>query len=67
MAMVRQSLTVRVPAPLLRKLMSARKVKTYSELMNTLLAEEEERRRSHKVLRKTAGTILASAINNCLL
>ena len=63
----RKALTVRVSEARLRKLMRARKAKTQSDLINTLLAEEEERLRSHKVLRDTAGTVRASEINDRLL
>ena len=51
-----RAVTVRVSEARLRKLMRARRVATQSELINTLLAEEEERLRSHAVLRETAGT-----------
>ena len=42
MATIRKAFTVRVPETRLRKLMKARKAKTQSELINILLAEEEE-------------------------
>jgi len=67
MAKVRKVLTVRIPEARLRKLMKARKAKTQSELINTLLAEEEERLRSHKVLHDTAGTVTPSSIDDRLL
>jgi hypothetical protein len=67
METTRKALTVRIPEARLRKLMKARKVKTQSELINTLLAEEEERLHSHKVLRDTAGTVKPSSINDRLL
>ena len=51
-----RAITVRVSEARLRKLMRARRVATQSELINTLLAEEEGRLRSHAVLRVTAGT-----------
>ena len=63
----RKSLTVRIPEARLRKLMRARKAKTQSDLINTLLAEEEERLHSHQVLRATAGTLKASEVNDRLL
>ena len=44
-----QPRTVRISEARLRKLMRARRVATQSELINTLLAEEEERLRSHAV------------------
>jgi len=67
MAKARKALTVRIPEARLRKLMKARKAKTQSELINTLLAEEEERLRSHKVLHDTAGTVTPSSIDDRLL
>jgi hypothetical protein len=63
----RKAVTVRIPEALLRKLMKERKAKTQSELINTLLAEEEERLRSHKVLRSTAGSVKPSSIDDRLL
>ena len=63
----RKALTVRVPETRLRKLMQARKAKTQSDLINTLLAEEEERLQSHQVLRETAGTVKPAEINDRLL
>jgi hypothetical protein len=67
MAVARKALTIRIPEARLRKLMKARKAKTQSELINTLLAEEEERLRSHKVLRETAGMVKPSSIDDRLL
>ncbi len=67
MATVRKALTVRIPEARLRKLMRARKMKTQSDLINTLLAEEEERLRSHRVLHETAGTVKPTEINDRLL
>jgi hypothetical protein len=67
MAAARKALTVRIPEARLRKLMRARKMKTQSDLINTLLAEEEERLRSHQVLRETAGTVKPTQINDRLL
>ena len=48
-----KALTVRIPEARLRKLMRARKAKTQSALINLLLAEEEERLHSHRVLHDT--------------
>jgi len=62
-----KTLTVRIPEARLRKLMQTRKAKTQSDLINTLLAEEEERLRSHQVLRNTANTLKPSEINDRLL
>ena len=64
---VSKALTVRVPAARLRKLMRARRVATQSELINRLLAEEEERIRSHAVLRETAASARASEVDDRLL
>jgi hypothetical protein len=49
----RKTVTVRIPQPRLRNLMRARHCKSQSELINTLLAEEEERLKSHGTLRET--------------
>jgi hypothetical protein len=62
-----KALTVRIPEAPLRKLMRARKAKTQSDLINTLLTEEEKRLHSHQVLRDTAGTLKPSKINDRLL
>ena len=62
-----KALTVRVPEARLRNLMRARKAKTQSDLINTLLAEEEERLRSHQILRDTAGSLKPSEINDRFL
>jgi hypothetical protein len=62
-----RAITVRISEVRLRKLMRARKAATQSELINTLLAEEEERLRSHAVLRDTARTVRASDIDARLL
>jgi len=51
----KKAVTVRVPAGRLRNVMRARKLSTQSELINTLLEEEEERLESQRVLRETAG------------
>ena len=62
-----RAITVRISEARLRNLMRARKSATQSELINTLLAEEEERLRSHAVLRKTARTVRAGDIDARLL
>jgi hypothetical protein len=62
-----KALTVRIPEARLRKLMRARKAKTQSDLINLLLAEEEERLHSPRVLRDTAGTLTPTEINDRLL
>jgi hypothetical protein len=67
MAVTRKALTVRIPEARLRRLMRARRAKTQSELINTLLAEEEERLRSHQVLYETAGTVKRSSVDDRLL
>lgn len=53
----RKAVTVRIPVPRLRQLMRARKMKSQSELINTLLEEEAERLKSHQVLLETAGKL----------
>ena len=63
----KRAVTVRVSEARLRKLMRARRVATQSELINTLLAEEEERLRSHAVLRETAGTGRTRDVDDRLL
>jgi hypothetical protein len=63
----RRAITVRVPAARLRALMRARHLKTQSELINTLLAEEEERLRSVAALRETAGKARANELDDRLL
>ena len=62
----RKAVTVRIPRPRLRQLMRARKVKSQSELINTLLEEEEERLKSHQVLRETQGKLRRSAVDDRL-
>ncbi len=62
-----RAITVRISEARLRKLMRARKSATQSELINTLLAEEEERLRSHAVLRDTARTVRAGDVDARLL
>jgi hypothetical protein len=62
-----RAITVRIPDARLRKLMRARKVSTQSELINMLLAEEEERLRSQAVLRDTARTVRAGDVDGRLL
>jgi hypothetical protein len=62
-----RAITVRISEVRLRKLMRARKAATQSELINTLLGEEEERLRSHSLLRATAGTVHAKELNARLL
>jgi hypothetical protein len=64
---VSRAITVRISDVRLRKVMRARKAATQSELINTLLCEEEERLRSHGVLRATAGTVRARDLNARLL
>ena len=63
----RKAVTVRIPESRLRRLMRVRKFKSQSDLVNTLLAEEEERLKSHQAIRKTAGTARPSDIHDRLL
>ena len=63
----RKAVTVRIPETRLRRLMRARKFKSQSDLINTLLAEEEERFKSHRVIRETEGTAKPSEIHDRLL
>ena len=62
-----KAVTVRVPSARLQRLMRARKASTQSELINTLLAEEEERQRSHATLLATARTAPARNLDDRLL
>ena len=61
-----RAITVRISETRLRKLMRARRAATQSELINTLLAEEEERLRSHAVLRDTARTVRTGDVDDRL-
>jgi len=63
----RITVALRITEVRLRKLQRERKAKMQSELINTLLAEEEERLQSHKVLRRTAGTFKPSSVDDSLL
>ena len=65
--MAKRGITIRVAETRLRKLMRARRMRTQSDLINTLLAEEEERLRSHAVLRETAGTVRSGDVHDRLL
>ena len=62
-----KAVTVRIREPRLRRLMRARKLKSQSALINTLLSEEEERLKSHRALRATEGTAKPSEIHDRLL
>ena len=62
----RRAITVRHPEARLRKVMRARRVATQSALLDTLLAEEEERLQSHAVLRATTGTARAGDVDDRL-
>lgn len=50
-----KSVTVRLPLARLRRVMRARRAATEAELLNVLLAEEQERIESAAVLRATSG------------
>ena len=63
----RKAITVRVPERLLRRLMRARKSNNQSDLINALLAEEEERQRSWRAIQDTIGTGRPSEIDDRLL
>lgn len=63
----RKAVTVRILEPRLRRLMRARKLKSQSDLINTLLEEEEERLKSHQVIRETQGTAKLSELHDRLL
>lgn len=63
----RKAITVRVSSAQLRRLMRARKAATQSELINDLLAEEEERLEAEAVLRATSGTAGPTDLDDRLL
>lgn len=63
----RKAVTVRILQPRLRNLMRARHCKSQSELINALLAEEEERLKSHRALRETEGKLKRTQVNDRLL
>jgi hypothetical protein len=65
--LVQKALSVRVPEERIRKLMRLRRAKSRSALINALLAEEEERLQSHRVLGKTAGLARAGDLDDRLL
>jgi hypothetical protein len=62
-----KAVTVRIPAHRLEKVMRARKAATQSELINTLLAEEEERLEAEAVLRATTGAAGPGELDDRLL
>jgi hypothetical protein len=63
----KKAITVRVPESRVRGLMRARKLATQTELINTLLEEEEERIRSERALRETAGSVSRAGFDDRLL
>lgn len=63
----RKAVTVRILQSRLRHLMRVRNYKSQSELINALLAEEEERLKSHRILRETQGKLKKSEVNDRLL
>ena len=63
----RKAVTVRIIQPRLRNLMRVRNCKSQSELINTLLAEEEERLKSHRVIRESARKLKRTQVNVRLL
>ncbi len=62
-----RSITVRVRANDLKKVMKARSMQTQSEAINTLITEEAERIKSLAVLRATAGTAREDEFDDRLL
>jgi hypothetical protein len=66
-ARTKKPITVRVPVARLRKLMRARKAATQSDLINTLLTEEEERLESEQLLRETTGSAGAGDLDDRFL
>lgn len=63
----KKAITVRVSEVRLRKVMQARKAVTQSELINTLLGEEEERLEAERALRETVGSARAADFDDRLL
>lgn len=63
----RKAITVRIPQARLQRLMRIRKAKSQSDLLNNLLAEEEERLFSHRALRDTHGTAKRTEVDGRLL
>ena len=63
----RKAVTVRILQPRLRNLMRARHCKSQAELINTLLAEEEERLKSHGILRETERKLKRTQVDDRLL
>lgn len=61
-----KAVTVQIPKDCLRRLMRARKLKSQSDLINALLAEEE-RIKSHRARQETEGTAKPSEIHDRLL
>jgi hypothetical protein len=62
-----RAITVRVPEATLRRVMRGRRVSTQSELINTLLSEEEERLDALRVLAETSGSVAADDFDDRLL
>ncbi|MBN1610515.1 MAG: hypothetical protein JW940_28050 [Polyangiaceae bacterium] len=62
-----RAVSVRVPEATLHRIMRARKVATQSQLINTLLAEEEERLEAERVLRETTGAAAGIDFDDRLL
>lgn len=63
----RKAVTVRILETRLRRLMRMRKTRSQSDLINALLAEEEERLSSHRALRDTHGTATPTQLDDRLL
>jgi hypothetical protein len=62
-----RAITVRVPAGRLQRVMRGRRSATQSELINTLLSEEEERLNALRVLRETEGSADSDDFDDRLL
>lgn len=63
----RKAVTIRIPEARLRRLMRMRKARSQSDLINGLLAEEEERLLSHRALRDAHGTAKRKELDDRLL
>ena len=62
----RKSLTVRIPEARFTNPCGHTRPRLKSDLIDTLLAEEEERLHSQQVFRATAGTLKPSEISSAL-
>lgn len=62
-----RAVSIRVSEQRLRQIKRVRRIATTSELINTLLVEEEERLQSHAILKETSGTARPADFDDRLL